>query len=1051
MKRAQLTKSLILLSVFSLCISAGNVCASVSSDGASFNPPPRDIKDILLVLDQTEPDKELQAKANKYLATPMPVTEDKVELNNYFYHRARAFEVMSDEKASLASIKEVLEKYPNPEFYADDLLFAASLESNRGNIKAAQAYIEIAENSTNYGWLLNAIRLKGMNCLKLGDITCAKSALDKIDGLRSGMRTNSSLARMQWDGRYYSLQGNILLSEGKYSAAEIPLTKAFSNSKTIFEANNWRGLNVLDYDKRVTESVVTASDGPAKQMISLQLDIAKAKLGQKRYVDAELQARDALGWAIKRTGPNSIYATQCLLSLSQIIAEQGRTAEAVLLSRRALQSVTDSGAPPSSLAYAEIRKSLASALVADHKYVEADKVFTEMAEAINADPTVASRYPAQDLDWVLALVKIGKAQSAVTMSSQILDREQKYLDKNSSRLAMDRAFNATALQALGESVQAQMEFKTSVPALIAQARNDAENATESLRQTQRMNFVLEGYLGSLVQLAKSDSSGQAADEAFQVADLARGSGVQRALAASAARANISNPQLSALARREQDLELRINSLSSVLTNLLSAPSDQQLPSVQTKIRADITAYKSEREDLKQEIERKFPEYAELVSPKPANVKAVQKVLTSDEVLVSWYFGDKVSYVWAITRDKPAAFAQIAVGRGQIAKEVTELRMALDPNVAHIEEIPQFDIALANHLYNQILAPVAGSFQDRKLMIVAPHGELAQLPLSLLTTKPSPNISQQNGILFSGYRSAPWLARDIAIEQVPSVTALVVLRNAPQSSANRKSFIGFGDPYFSLAQAQSGALEVAASIGAARGGPARFRSTPTKLRSVSSADLALLPRLADTALEINEVARVMNASSDDIYLHERASVKQVTTMDLSNRKIIMFSTHGLIPGDLNGLTQPALAMSSPAVTGDSDDGLLTMDKVISLKLDADWVVLSACNTAAGDGGGAEAFSGLGKAFFFAGAKALLVSNWPVDSDAARVMMSDLFKSYQKTTNVDASNPNRQRYGKAQALRQSMLDLIDSGGAKEGEKMKYAYAHPIFWSPFVVVGD
>ena len=651
---------------------------------------------------------------------------------------------------------------------------------------------------------------------------------------------------------------------------------------------------------------------------------------------------------------------------------------------------------------------------------------------------------------VLALVKTGKTQSAASMSAQILEREQRYLDKNSSRLAMVRAFNATAMQALGEGSQAQVEFKASIPILIEQARNDSDNTTESLRQTQKMNFVLEGYLGSLVQLAKSDPSGQAADEAFQIADLARGSGVQRALAASAARANISNPQLSALARKEQDLELRISSLTTVLTNLLSAPANQQLPGVQTKIRADINSYKSEREDLKKEIERKFPEYAELISPKPANVKGVQKVLTADEVLVSWYFGDKVSYVWAITRDKPAKFAQITVGRQQIAKEVTDLRMALDPKVAHIEEIPQFDIALANRLHNQILAPVADTYSDKKLMIVAPHGELAQLPLSLLVTKPSPNLSQQSGILFSAYRSVPWLAREIAIEQVPSVTSLVVLRNTPQSSANRKNFIGFGDPYFSLAQAQSGALEVAANVGNTRGGAARFRSSP-KLRSVSSADLALLPRLADTALEINEVARVMNASSEDIFLHEKASVKQVTSMDLSNRKIVMFSTHGLIPGDLNGLTQPALALSSPAVTGDSDDGLLTMDRIISLKLDADWVVLSACNTAAGEGGGAEAFSGLGKAFFFVGAKALLVSNWPVDSDAARELMTDLFKNYQKTTLVDANNANRQRYGKAQALRQSMLDLIDSGGAKEGEKMKYAYAHPIFWSPFVVVGD
>jgi CHAT domain-containing protein len=119
----------------------------------------------------------------------------------------------------------------------------------------------------------------------------------------------------------------------------------------------------------------------------------------------------------------------------------------------------------------------------------------------------------------------------------------------------------------------------------------------------------------------------------------------------------------------------------------------------------------------------------------------------------------------------------------------------------------------------------------------------------------------------------------------------------------------------------------------------------------------------------------------------------------------------------------------------------MDKVIALKLDADWVVLSACNTAAGEGAGSEAVSGLGRAFFFAGAKALLVSNWPVDSLASRQLMTDLFKRQQQ-------NPG---LAKSEALRQAMLYQVDQGGMKEGNTMKYSYAHPLFWAPFVVVGD
>ena len=91
------------------------------------------------------------------------------------------------------------------------------------------------------------------------------------------------------------------------------------------------------------------------------------------------------------------------------------------------------------------------------------------------------------------------------------------------------------------------------------------------------------------------------------------------------------------------------------------------------------------------------------------------------------------------------------------------------------------------------------------------------------------------------------------------------------------------------------------------------------------------------------------------------------------------------------------------------------------------------------------SGLGKAFFFAGARALLVSNWPVDSDAARVLMTDLFKiqNQSSTSNTDSS--------KAQFLKQSMMNMLNNSGLKVNNVMKYSYAHPLFWAPFVMVGD
>ena len=167
------------------------------------------------------------------------------------------------------------------------------------------------------------------------------------------------------------------------------------------------------------------------------------------------------------------------------------------------------------------------------------------------------------------------------------------------------------------------------------------------------------------------------------------------------------------------------------------------------------------------------------------------------------------------------------------------------------------------------------------------------------------------------------------------------------------------------------------------------------------------------------------------------------MNLSDRKIISFATHALVAGDLDGLDQPALALSSPSVTGDKEDGLLTMGEIMKLKLNADWVVLSACNTAAAEGTGAEALSGLGRAFFYAGTRAILASMYPVETTSARKLITTLFQ-YQKED---------KELSRARALQKSMLELIDKLNLVDdvSGKIVASYAHPLFWAPFVLVGD
>jgi CHAT domain-containing protein len=229
----------------------------------------------------------------------------------------------------------------------------------------------------------------------------------------------------------------------------------------------------------------------------------------------------------------------------------------------------------------------------------------------------------------------------------------------------------------------------------------------------------------------------------------------------------------------------------------------------------------------------------------------------------------------------------------------------------------------------------------------------------------------------------------------------------------------------------------------RGAALRLRSAP-KTERTDSAELAMLPRLPDTADEMRSIARALHADPErDVFVGPAASERTLRTVGLGDRRVIAFATHGLVPGDLNGLTEPALALSAPAFAGGEGDGLLTMDEVLTLRLDADWVVLSACNTAAGNGAGAESVSGLGRAFFYAGARALLVSNWPVETTSARTLTTDLFRR-------QAANP---ALGRAEALRQAELALIDGAGLVDPatQKTQFSYAHPIFWAPFALVGD
>ena len=152
--------------------------------------------------------------------------------------------------------------------------------------------------------------------------------------------------------------------------------------------------------------------------------------------------------------------------------------------------------------------------------------------------------------------------------------------------------------------------------------------------------------------------------------------------------------------------------------------------------------------------------------------------------------------------------------------------------------------------------------------------------------------------------------------------------------------------------------------------------------------------------------------------------------------------GMANFKIKKLEQAAIALSFSTVTGERGDGLLSMEEILNLKLDPDWVVLSACNTGVSEGEGAEAFSGPGRAFFYAGTRVILVSMWPVETTSARKLTTGLFRNQKED----------KKLSHARAFRKSILELIDGPGLKDKatDKIVASYAHPFFWAPFIIVG-
>jgi CHAT domain-containing protein len=633
---------------------------------------------------------------------------------------------------------------------------------------------------------------------------------------------------------------------------------------------------------------------------------------------------------------------------------------------------------------------------------------------------------------------------------------------------------------LGDWAEATQLHRRAKPIMTAAVVRQQE--AELVRSALATNAL--GLRASARAVYRAGPDGPAArEEAFELAQWALQTGAADAVSQLSVRFTKGAGPLATLVRERQDLVAH----RQVATRRLDMAAGRADAPAAQEARTAISALDNKLAAIDARLATEFKDYAELAHPKPLDLVAVQALLAPTEALLLFLdvprFGKlpEETLAWVVTKEV-VHWHSIPVGTAALSDRVAALRCGLDasswedaagwPQESAIDkqriaeqqarharckrllgleipraEWPPFDLAKAHELYQTLLAPFA-DLTNGKHLIVVPSGPLTALPFHVLVTKlPDPTLTGM-----ARYHQAAWLALQQPVTVLPSVGSLQSLRQLPPSQAH-EPYIAFGNP---LLLGPSGVDKRAwnkqhcaqpAAIRAAEPGGIAHRGV--SLRAVNLAELRAQDPLPETTDEVCSVAHALGAlaqQDDTVWLGERATERNLKALSrqgkLARYKVLHFATHGLLAGEseaiLKAKAEPALILTppkdgTPASELEEDDGLLTASEVAQLELDADWIVLSACNTAAGDKGDAEALSGLARAFFYAKARALLVSHWAVNSDAAVKLTTKAFAEL-------SANP---QIGRAEALRRSMAAMITNGQPYE--------AHPAIWAPFVLVGE
>ncbi len=510
---------------------------------------------------------------------------------------------------------------------------------------------------------------------------------------------------------------------------------------------------------------------------------------------------------------------------------------------------------------------------------------------------------------------------------------------------------------------------------------------------------------------QKDQSQTLLAEMFTAAQLAQGGITSQQIAQATARLseNSRDPKVAEAIRHRQDASAKLSDLYRRRDELADAQRQGATIAPTATSSADLDKQISDAQstlaDADAALQAASPNYGQLVQ-QVVSAKDVFAALHSDEAFAAITLSEDDGWVFLL-RNGSISVSKVDGGIKQIAELVRRVRAGIELTT---NQLPTFDVADAQKLYQLTLGGVAASLDGVKSLVVSPAGPLLSLPFEVLLTGPADATALAD---------APWLVRKFTLAHVPAPSNFVSLRKVATGSRASRPWFGFGDFHpVTLAQAEK------TFSGAGCGESAKL--------------LAGLPPLPYARKELDAARALLGADASDELLGPAFTADTVLKAKLKDYRILQFSTHALLPAELRCQSEPAIVTSAPANATNASGALLTASEVVGLDLDADLVILSACNSG-GPGGttAGESLSGLARAFFYAGARSLEVTHWSVNDQVAAFLVADTLRRIKADPNL----------GIAGALRNAQLAMLEDAG----KGLPAEIAHPFFWAPFAVIGE